>query len=242
VERPSILATLAGWIGAAGGLALLLGPLLAHLGAIRPMQGFQTFLLGALLALVGLVLGALGLRATRGGVPGRARAWLAVVVGVAALTAVLLGARPGFGLPRINDITTSPDDPPAFEQAAREEPNLGRDLGYPAPFAALQRAAYPDLAPIELDAPPQEALERARRAAESLGWEVTHTDPGRGVLEARHVSWLFRFVDDVVVRVRARAGGSVVDVRSKSRDGQGDLGANAARIRAFAARLAAGPP
>jgi uncharacterized protein (DUF1499 family) len=35
------------------------------------------------------------------------------------------------------------------------------------------------------------------------------------------------------VRVRAAPNGSVVDVRSKSRDGQGDMGANAARIRAF---------
>ena len=41
---------------------------------------------------------------------------------------------------------------------------------------------------------------------------------------------VFRFVDDVVVRIVADGNGSVVDVRSKSRDGKGDLGANARRI------------
>jgi uncharacterized protein (DUF1499 family) len=35
----------------------------------------------------------------------------------------------------------------------------------------------------------------------------------------------------VVVRIRPRPGGSVLDVRSRSRVGQGDLGANAERIR-----------
>jgi len=40
-------------------------------------------------------------------------------------------------------------------------------------------------------------------------------------------------VDDISVRVRESGGGAVVDIRSKSRDGKGDMGANAARIRAF---------
>ena len=59
------------------------------------------------------------------------------------------------------------------------------------------------------------------------------SEAGEGRLEARQESGLFRFVDDVVVRVRPAPGGSVVDVRSKSRDGRGDMGVNAKRIRAF---------
>jgi len=59
------------------------------------------------------------------------------------------------------------------------------------------------------------------------------------VIEARATSKLFRFVDDVAIRIRSKDGGSVVDIRSKSRVGQGDLGANANRIRAIAAELAA---
>jgi uncharacterized protein (DUF1499 family) len=236
-ERPSVVAALAAFVGGAGGGIALLAPLLAHFHLVEPFVGFRAFLLGGLLSIVGLVLGIFGLRATRGGRPGRDRAWFAVGVGGAVLLAVLFAASPGRGLPRINDITTSPEDPPVFETAAREEANAGRDMGYPSGNAEQQRAAYPDRAPSALDVPPSEAFERARRAAEALGWEIVRADPSRGALEAREASGLFRFVDDVVVRVRARDGGAVVDVRSKSRDGQGDLGANATRIRAFAAEL-----
>jgi uncharacterized protein (DUF1499 family) len=67
---------------------------------------------------------------------------------------------------------------------------------------------------------------------------VASVDPAGGTLLARETSTIFRFVDDVVVRVRpAAGGGSIVDVRSKSRVGRGDIGANAARIRRFAAEL-----
>jgi len=75
---------------------------------------------------------------------------------------------------------------------------------------------------------------------QALDLEVTLSDQARGVIEARATSKLFRFVDDVAIRVRPKEGGSVVDIRSKSRVGQGDMGANADRIRAIAARLA--PP
>jgi uncharacterized protein (DUF1499 family) len=55
-------------------------------------------------------------------------------------------------------------------------------------------------------------------------------------------SRLFGFHDDIAIRVRPEADGtSRIDVRSKSRDGQGDLGVNAARIRTFVAALEASP-
>lgn len=242
-ERPSFAASLAAFVAGAGGLLALAGPLLAHFAVLAPMQGFQVFLLGALLALAGLVLGVFGLRATRGGRGGRDRAWFAIGVGGAVLLAVLIGASAGVGLPRINDITTDPDDPPVFEAAREAPPNRGRDMGYPPEFAEQQRAAYADLHPARLDVPPPEAFARARRAAEALGWEIVASDAERGHLEARDTSWLFRFVDDVVVRVRPapEGAGSIVDVRSKSRDGRGDLGVNASRIRAFLAELASSP-
>ena len=53
---------------------------------------------------------------------------------------------------------------------------------------------------------------------------------------------IFRFVDDIAIRVRPTASGTVVDVRSKSRDGRGDLGANAERIRAFTSAFADSNP
>jgi len=238
-QRSSRLATLAGFVAGAGGVIALGGPLLAHFAAIAPLQGFGAFVLGSLIAVVGGVLGAFGLRATRGGLGGRDRAWFAVGVGVLALGGVLSGALPGRGLPRINDFTTDPGEPPDFVYARRDPATRDRDYSYPAGFAELQRAAYPDLAPIVLTVPPAQAFEKAKSAAEALGWHITLADPARGTIEARDTSKLFRFVDDVAIRVRPGSnGGSVVDIRSKSRDGKGDLGVNANRIRTFTGAVA----
>jgi uncharacterized protein (DUF1499 family) len=216
------------------------GPLLANWGVLRPLSGFGLTAVGLLEAVLGVVVAAFAFRATSRarGLAGRGLAWLGLALSLAVIAAVVQAGSAGRGLPRINDITTNPADPPAFVVAANDPANAERDLGYPPDFAAQQRAAYPDLAPIELPVPPGEALERARRTAESLGWQVAEVRPpqsegGEGFVEARQESRLFRFVDDVVVRVRSSPGGSVVDVRSKSRDGQGDMGVNASRIRAF---------
>ena len=140
-------------------------------------------------------------------------------------------------VPPINDITTDLADPPAFADADLVPDFAGRDMSYPPEFVEQVRAAYPDLAPRRVDAAPADAFLQAIRAAESLGWEIVAKDGGAGAFYAREASTLFRFVDDVVVRIRADGTGSRVDVRSKSRDGQSDLGVNADRIRKFMAAL-----
>src|SRR5262249_26773192 len=167
----------------------------------------------------------------RGLQPGGATA---IVVGI---VFVVLASR-GRGYPRINDFTTDLADPPTFQHASTLPANSQRDLSYPAPFAAEQRACCADLHPAQLKLPPSEALARARQVAQQMGWTVTQVDPAAGTLEAIATSRLFGFHDDVVVRVRpAGDGGSRVDVRSKSRDGKGDLGVNAARIRSYVTAL-----
>jgi uncharacterized protein (DUF1499 family) len=136
--------------------------------------------------------------------------------------------------PAINDITTNLDDPPRFRAAQTDDANTGRDLSYPGEaFARAQRFGYPDLAPIRVAGAPDEVYRRCLTVAQDLGWKLTVEDPATGVFEAIDVTRVFRFVDDVVVRVRAADEGTVVDVRSRSRDGKGDIGANATRIRAF---------
>jgi uncharacterized protein (DUF1499 family) len=241
VVRRSKLALVAAFLGGLSLFDLALGPLLIHLGWVSPLFGFQwMFGLGLLEGLLALLLGLGGLWTTRAGSSrvGRPLAWFGVGAGALATVVLVVAALPGRGLPPINDITTDPADPPAFV-AAREAPaNRGRDMGYPEDFAAPQRTAYPDLEPIRVSGSPAEAIERAAATARELGWEVVEVAPQDGRLEARETSAVFRFVDDVVVRARpAPDGGSIVDVRSKSRDGRSDLGANAARIRAFLAAL-----
>jgi uncharacterized protein (DUF1499 family) len=223
-----------------GALLFAAGPASVQLGASSPFVGFRIFGVGLLLAALGALLGLVGLWTTRTarGLSGRGGAWAAVALGAAVVAVTGWSAGGATGLPVINDVTTDPDDPPAFRAAQQLEPNRGRDLAYAgAELARQQRSGYPDLAPFTLTLPPGRCLEQARRSAEALGWEVIAEDAAEGRLEATDTTRLFRFVDDVVVRVRPSDAGCVVDVRSKSRDGRGDMGANAARIRAFGEAL-----
>jgi uncharacterized protein (DUF1499 family) len=84
------------------------------------------------------------------------------------------------------------------------------------------------------------AFRRAADAARAMGWEMVAADSAAGRVEATATTRWFGFKDDVVVRVRPDGAGSRIDVRSVSRVGGSDVGANAARIRAYLARVAAG--
>jgi uncharacterized protein (DUF1499 family) len=203
---------------------------------------FRSALVGGLgaivVALAGLVL---ALLARSGRTAGLALATLAVIAAVAAgPVAHLRGAG---RVPPIHDVTTDLDDPPRFVAV------LPRRQGAPNPaepggpaVAARQRAGYPDLAPARLPAPPDRVLARAVAVARGLGWEIVATAPAEGRLEATARTRWLGFRDDVVVRVRPDGAGSRVDVRSVSRVGRSDLGANARRIREFLAALGADAP
>lgn len=67
-------------------------------------------------------------------------------------------------------------------------------------------------------------------AVRELGWEeVRETEDGE--LHAVVVSKLFRFRDDVRVRLETGEGGTWLHARSASRVGKGDLAANARHIQ-----------
>ena len=143
-------------------------------------------------------------------------------------------------VPPIHDITTDTENPPAFVAVVERRAGARNPVEYGGPaVAAQQRHAFPDLVPLDLAAPPERVLRAAEAAARSLGWEIVATVPADGRIEATATTPWFGFKDDVVVRVRARGPGSRVDVRSLSRVGGGDLGVNAARVRAFLDRLRA---
>jgi uncharacterized protein (DUF1499 family) len=126
-------------------------------------------------------------------------------------------------LPYINDITTDTETPPQFSQPRPYERH----------FAELQHLGYPDLQPLELAVPPAQAFAHARAAAQALGWELAAADESAGRIEAVATTFWFGFKDDIAVRVAPSGAGSRIDVRSHSRVGRSDLGANAARIRKF---------
>ena len=149
------------------------------------------------------------------------------------------GAAQAQHVPAIHDISTDTEDPPAFVAllAEREKTPNGAAYGG-AQVAAKQHAAYPDIKPLVLSAAPRETMQRAIDAARAMGWQIAAANAADGRIEATARTRWFGFRDDVVVRIRALGTGSRVDVRSVSRVGRSDVGANATRVREFLHRLA----
>jgi uncharacterized protein (DUF1499 family) len=143
-------------------------------------------------------------------------------------------------VPPINDITTDTANPPAFVAVLPLRAGAPVSPDYPgADTAAQQQRGYPDIRPVELSVPPDAAFARALDTAKGFGWVIDATDAASGRIEATATTPWFGFQDDVVIRVTPTATGSRVDIRSHSRVGRSDLGANAKRIREFVAKLTA---
>ena len=143
-------------------------------------------------------------------------------------------------LPPIDDIATDTDDRPAFEAtlAAREAVSKDRDATPEPELSRLQKAGYPDVAPVRAALPVPGAFAAALATARAMsGWTIMAVDRDRGRIEASVHSRWFAFTDDIVIRVRADEGGSRIDVRSASRVGGHDIGVNAARVRAYVEAL-----
>ena len=141
-------------------------------------------------------------------------------------------------LPFIHDITTDTVNPPLFVDVVPLRADARNPVEYLGEeIAAQQREGYPDLAPVELTESPGETFENALRVSRDMGWEIVAEAPGEGRIEATDTTFWFGFKDDVVIRIAESGTGSRLDIRSKSRVGQSDVGANAARIREFIDRL-----
>ena len=190
-----------------------------------------TGLAGAALALVMLLLPA----TRRAALPSLL---LALGLGLGVAFVPWNGMRQARALPPIHDISTDMQQPPAFVAILP----LRADAPNPAVYggagiAQAQRAGYPDLRPKQLQATPGDAYVRALAAARAMGWEIVAADATSGRIEATDTTPWFGFKDDVVIRVAADGAGSRIDVRSVSRVGGSDVGANAKRIRAYLRRL-----
>ncbi len=190
----------------------------------------------AALGLAAISLVALLVPKLRARGPGALVVALALAASAAAVPlTLLLQAR---ALPPINDISTDTADPPVFVAILP----LRAKAPVPASYAgeataSAQRTAYPDIVPIVVAKDPAAAFDAALAAARSMGWTIVASDPASGRIEATATTPWFGFSDDVVIRVAPAARGSRIDVRSVSRVGRSDLGANAKRVRAFTAIL-----
>jgi uncharacterized protein (DUF1499 family) len=151
----------------------------------------------------------------------------ALLLGAASAAMPLEHLRRVKTLPYINDITTDTQTPPQFLQ-----PRL-----YESHFAELQQLGYPGLQPLPLALPPAQAFARALAAARAMDLEIVVADEKTGRIEVVATTRWFGFKDDMVVRIAPLGAGSRIDVRSKSRVGRSDVGANARRIQEFLTRL-----
>jgi len=145
-------------------------------------------------------------------------------------------------LPVLNDVSTDIDDPPAFSQSHKA---LAARHGFvPPSISAAVRSQqvdrYPDVQPLTLDVEADQAYRIVLRAIAAEHWTIIdETPPGRRSGQ-RHIDAIanglvFGFPDDVTIRLRPLAGQTRIDIRSASRVGRHDLGANARRIKTFIA-------
>ena len=148
-------------------------------------------------------------------------------------------------VPPIHDISTDTQTPPSFVETklARIGAQNGVEYGdavWPAErLAAATLSAYPELRPINSSLERSKAVEKSREVLQAMGLEVISVDFEAGRLEALGTSFWFGFKDDIVVRVQEapNANGVRIDIRSKSRVGQSDLGVNAKRVLVFIKRF-----
>ena len=147
--------------------------------------------------------------------------------------ALLLALTSGGSYPTIHDITTDTADPPRFTSAASQRGADSNSLEIDEEVIQQQQEAYPNLQTLVTPLPIEDAYRLALEVATDMGWDIYRQDSNAMIIEAVDTTGIMGFKDDVVVRVRSSARGTLVDLRSVSRVGEGDLGANAARINAF---------
>jgi len=203
------------------------------------------------LALGAILLGALfGWRARKSITPPpRKRRWAGMLAGLIYAGWVGTFLMAALTVPAIHDISTDLADPPAFRTLSLRADNLDAIPGMDDEkmkgmtpqqrWVVIHQKKYGDIRSVRINEPVPSVIAKAERLAEARGWDIAVSLPEEGRLEATETSALFRFKDDIVLRVKPTdtGEGSIVDMRSVSRVGVSDLGVNAKRVRSFLADL-----
>lgn len=208
--------------------------------------------LTALLGLIALIMALLKKPRTGWGKPLFA---LLLPVGIFAYLAnvgEVAGANP------IHDVATDVTNPPKFSDATMDTrraeasnplPKYDVPLGKLPPWQAAPEAIksqshaqfiaknYTDLTSVPLgENSPEDALKAVKAAMDDMGFDDVVADPESMRVEGVAETFWFGFKDDVVARI---ADGKI-DLRSVSRVGQSDLGANAKRLGELRGKISAG--
>lgn len=156
-------------------------------------------------------------------------------------------------LPPIHDIQTDWDNPLQFPDYLIEERKANKwnkiddnarvpdRLKKSRPEVAgksnkeLQQAYLnSNLRPQIFQIPNELAFEAALEVAEKQGFEIVSFDKDAGWIHATDTTFWYGFVDDVLIQVEKQGDvGSKINMRSVSRIGLSDMGANANRIKKY---------
>lgn len=179
-----------------------------------------------------------------GGQTGASQAVAAIFIALVGLAAPLYYLHHVVTLPPLTDIETTPEEPLAFKTLTGMRPTDANPIHEPdIATAEEQEEAYPDIGPMALERSAPEVFSLVHEAVERLGWSIALSEPpgetGIGRIEATDRTLIMGFTDDVLVQIKGDDAHAVIDVRSVSRYGLHDLGANAGRIRALFAEVTA---
>ena len=235
-----IAARVALLLGAAGLLGAIASGLGARLGLWHFRTGFVILTWSAYGGIAAALISLAVLAWLRGSRPLRtsAMALAGLVLAFASFAYPLYLRHLGQSLPRIHDITTDFENPPAFVAVVPLRVGAENPVAYSgAATAKLQEEGYPGIATLHLAAPPAEVFKAALLLVTDDGWQVAAAVPAEGRIEATATTFWYGFKDDVVIRIAADGERTKVDMRSESRVGRSDLGVNARRVAAFLAAL-----
>ena len=228
-----------------GLLVSLLGVFLARSRTIDPATGLVIIGASWLFAAAGVLLALLAAASIwRTARPGAGTALAGLLLSLLLLSPAIYFAVQAVRLPVLNDISTDLADPPDFLRTSRAMAARNGQTP-PAVDAAAreaQRRAYPYVQPVLLDMEVDEAFALVLKAVAARGWRVSDQGLPGGRIRIGHIdavdrSLVLGFADDITIRLRPLAGQTRIDVRSASRFGAHDFGANAQRIAAFATEL-----
>jgi hypothetical protein len=216
------------------------GMTLARVDRIGKLEGFSYLYQSAPVAAGALAIAIVALFLNwRAGWPARRAALIGFLFAAGFVGSLAIRVAMAGGAPMIHDATTDLADVPQFKAITLPDDNL-RGVDTEAKWIALHKEGFPGLRSVVLDRSVEQAILDAEKLAKERGWTIRAVDPEAGRLEATAYASYIRFEDEVVIRARPDgADRTLVDMRSVSRVGIGDLGVNAQRIHDFLEDLAA---
>ncbi|NCN39887.1 DUF1499 domain-containing protein [bacterium] len=138
----------------------------------------------------------------------------------------------------LNDVVTSDQVTLNFTKIPLSREVSAQSYDYDPMNFQIQQKLHPEVKPLKINLPRETVFDGAVEVArETERLEVISLNKESFEIEAVTTSSFFKFKDDVLVKILADGGSSIVHMRAKARLGKSDLGANAKRIQNFLNQL-----